>query len=216
MRFGAVGCVVMMAVLAGCGLLGRRASAPEASGGPVQLGTASWYGPGFHGRHTSSGEIYDQYDLTAAHRTLPLGTRVAVTNLQNGKEVEVRINDRGPFVKDRMIDLSYAAARILGMIGPGTVPVRLEVLEAGAVQLASVAYAVQVGAFAQRENAERLKDTLSRRFRGVYMSTFDGTAGSYYRVRLGRFAKHDEAAAAARSITPLGLPAVIVEESGRP
>ena len=76
----------------------------------VQLGVASWYGPGFHGNRTANGEIYDQYELTAAHRTLPLGTRVMVTNLSNGRAVEVRINDRGPFVGGRAIDLSYAAA----------------------------------------------------------------------------------------------------------
>src|SRR5574337_879684 len=128
MRRGVVGWLALAVLLSGCGLV-RRAPRPiETQPGAVQTGTASWYGPGFHGNRTSSGEIYDQYDLTAAHQTLPLGTRVAVTNLQNNRTVEVRINDRGPFVKGRAIDLSYAAARNLGMIGPGTVPVRIEVL----------------------------------------------------------------------------------------
>ena len=95
-----------------------------------RTGVASWYGPGFHGRRTANGEVYDQYELTAAHRTLPLGTRVCVTNLDNGRSVEVRINDRGPFVGGRVIDLSYAAARVIGMIGPGRpARVRVEVLE---------------------------------------------------------------------------------------
>src|SRR5512140_2069835 len=174
--------------LAGCGLVTRRPlSKVEAHTGAVELGTASWYGPGFHGNRTSSGEIYDQYELTAAHQTLPLGTRVAVTNLLNGKEVEVRINDRGPFVKGRAIDLSYAAARSLDAIGPGTIPVRIEVLGAGGMQLAAVAYSVQVGAFADRGNAVRLQRELARRFDSVYVAPLDGSSGRYYRVRLGRF-----------------------------
>jgi len=132
-----VGYVVLATTLAGCGFIFGRSQPPvEARPGATQTGTASWYGPGFHGNRTSSGEIYDQYDLTAAHPTLPLGTTVAVTNLQNGKTVEVRINDRGPFVKGRSIDLSYAAARSLGMIGPGTVPVRIEVLGNGETRMA--------------------------------------------------------------------------------
>src|SRR5215470_6781502 len=101
-----------------------------------QEGVASWYGPGFHGKRTANGEIYDQYELTAAHQTLPLGTRALVTSLTNGRSVEVRINDRGPFVGDRIIDLSYAAARVVGMIGPGTMPVRVEVLD-GPVRVAA-------------------------------------------------------------------------------
>ena len=104
-------------------------STPPAVVGGRQEGIASWYGPGFHGRRTANGEIYDQYELTAAHPTLPLGTRVMVTSLTNGRVVEVRINDRGPFVGGRVLDLSYAAARVLGMIGPGTMPVRIEVVD---------------------------------------------------------------------------------------
>ena len=111
-------------------------STPPAVVGGRQEGIASWYGPGFHGRRTANGEIYDQYELTAAHQTLPLGTRVMVTSLTNGRVVEVRINDRGPFVGGRVLDLSYAAARVLGMIGPGTMPVRIEVVD-DRVQVAS-------------------------------------------------------------------------------
>jgi rare lipoprotein A len=96
--------------------------------GFTQDGIASWYGPGFHGKKTASGETYDMYELTAAHNLLPLKTLVKVTNLANGKEMVVRINDRGPFVNDRMIDLSLAAARGLGVVKPGTAPVRLTVL----------------------------------------------------------------------------------------
>jgi rare lipoprotein A len=92
-------------------------------------GTASWYGPGFHGKKTASGEIYDQTKLTAAHKTLPLGTKARVTNLENGNAVEVEINDRGPFVKGRIIDLSRAAAGILGLVEDGVAPVKVEVIE---------------------------------------------------------------------------------------
>jgi rare lipoprotein A len=116
---------VLVLALAGCGVFSTRT--PPVEGGR-QEGIASWYGPGFHGRRTANGEVYDQYELTAAHQTLPLGTRVMVTSLTNGRGVEVRINDRGPFVGGRIVDLSYAAARVIGMLGPGTMPVRLEVI----------------------------------------------------------------------------------------
>src|SRR5881396_4388682 len=110
----------------GC-MLFREPSPPPIVNG-VQVGVASWYGPGFHGNRTANGEIYDQYELTAAHPSLPLGTRAMVTNLSSGRAVEVRINDRGPFVDGRAIDLSYAAARTIGLVGPGTGRVRIEVL----------------------------------------------------------------------------------------
>ncbi len=99
--------------------------------GSVQKGTASWYGPGFHGKATSSGEIYDMHEMTAAHSILPLGTVVRVVNVENRKNVTVRINDRGPFVDDRVIDLSLAAAKKLDMIKPGIAPVKLTVLKSG-------------------------------------------------------------------------------------
>src|SRR5262245_20491671 len=97
---------------------------PEA----IQTGMASWYGPRFHGRRTANGEKFNQHALTAAHRTLPMGSRAVVTNLNTGQSVEVRINDRGPFKNDRVIDLSYAAARRVGVWGPGTAPVKVEVV----------------------------------------------------------------------------------------
>lgn len=99
--------------------------------GTVEEGLASWYGPGFHGKRTANGEIYDQEDLTAAHKTLPLGTMVAVTNLNNDRSIDLRVNDRGPYVDGRIIDLSKGAARELGVLGPGTVPVQVEVLAWG-------------------------------------------------------------------------------------
>jgi len=110
----------------------KPAPRPEAKPAPGpsegQTGEASWYGEPHHGRTTASGEIYDMNQLTAAHRTLPLGTRVLVTNLKNGRAVEVRINDRGPSVEGRIIDLSFAAAKELGAVPSGTIPVRIRVI----------------------------------------------------------------------------------------
>ncbi len=203
--------------LAGCGV--RQPPAPEppaGTGGGVQTGIASWYGPGFHGHPTSSGEIYDQNQLTAAHQTLPLGTRVEVTNLDNGRSVEVRINDRGPFVDGRIIDLSYAAARTLGMVGPGTVPVRLEVLNGSSPTLEAAAFTVQVGSFADPDNANRLKASLEKRFDQVRITSLDGSGQRYYRVRVGHFADRADAVALARAVAPLGLPAIIVEDGVAP
>jgi rare lipoprotein A len=111
----------------------RSAPAPRAPSG-VQTGRGSWYGEPHHGRKTASGEVYDMNALTAAHRDLPLGTRVRVTNVGNGRSVVVRINDRGPYVGGRVIDLSRAAAREIGALGAGVFSVRLEVLEDAAVE----------------------------------------------------------------------------------
>jgi peptidoglycan lytic transglycosylase len=105
--------------------------------GYSQTGIASWYGPGFHGRKTATGEIYNMHMLTAAHDTLPLNSVVKVTNMLNNKHVVVRINDRGPFVDNRLIDLSLASAKKLGLVGPGTAPVRLTVLKGGVTMIAS-------------------------------------------------------------------------------
>jgi rare lipoprotein A len=104
-----------------------------------QTGTASWYGPGFHGRFTSDGEVYDMNELTAAHKTLPLPSVVTVTNLQNGRELRLRVNDRGPFVGDRLIDVSRRAAQLLGFEGSGTAPVRVRILRDESIQVAQAA-----------------------------------------------------------------------------
>jgi rare lipoprotein A (peptidoglycan hydrolase) len=107
----------------------RKNAAPPSNQKHALRGEASWYGPGFHGKKTASGEIFDQTKFTAAHKTLPLGSRARVTNIKNGNSVEVEINDRGPFVEGRILDLSRAAARALGFISAGTAPVRLELLD---------------------------------------------------------------------------------------
>jgi rare lipoprotein A len=154
-------------------------------------GKASWYGAPFHGRHASNGEIYDMNKLTAAHRTLPFNTVVRVTNQTNGKSTTVRITDRGPFVDNRIIDLSYAAAREIESIGPGVVPVRLEILSA--IDPTAGFFTVQIGAFRERANAERLRDRLSSTYSPVAIQSFESPNGSYYRVHVGKVSGEDAA-----------------------
>ncbi len=178
-----------------------------------QQGIASWYGPGFHGKKTTSGTVYDQHGMTAAHQTLPLGSSVRVTNLANGKSVTVLINDRGPFVKGRIIDLSYAAARAVDMIRPGTAPVVVEVMDTGGHPLTAIPdrldYTLQVGAFSDPEKARELKARLESRYdRPVVIELHE----SLYRVRLGTFTDADEAREYGAHVSREGLPAVLVEK----
>jgi rare lipoprotein A len=185
---------------------------PPPGTGSGQVGVASWYGNEFHGRPTSSGEIFDTNDLTAAHRALPFGTYVMVSNLENDRSVVVRINDRGPFVRGRIIDLSYAAARALGLVGPGTARVRLDVLRAPAAVPPAEAGGVwvQVGAFTVQENAHKLKRELEGSYPGVSVSVLRTGGGTYYRVRIGT----DEGAVQdlARRLANQGYPVIIVRE----
>jgi rare lipoprotein A len=150
-----VGCAVAISIaLASCA---KKSAEP----GQVQVGVASWYGHPFDGRPTASGEIYDMEKMTAAHRTLALGTVVRVTSLVNQKTAEVRINDRGPFVQDRIVDLSHAAAQTISM--PGTANVRLEVISTPPTRGADL-FAVQVGAFSDRAQAEQLRSTMEQKY----------------------------------------------------
>ena len=159
----------------------------------VEYGWASWYGREFHGRRTSSGEVYNMFQLTAAHRTLPMGTKVMVTHLKNDRSVMVTINDRGPFVKGRIIDLSYAAAQILGMVQEGVAWVRVEVLDKGLPLPAEGPFTVQVGSFIHRANALRLMKELKKIHQVVYISILKTPETKYYRVRLGKFSSREEA-----------------------
>jgi len=120
--------LLLQLLATGCSGNRKPAAAPPTLGVPVERGIASWYGPRFNGRMTASGERYDMNALTAAHRSLPFGTRLRVVNLDNDRVVEVRVNDRGPMVPGRILDLSYAAARALGAVGTGVIPVRITVL----------------------------------------------------------------------------------------
>ena len=159
-------------------------SAPFVPGIYVEQGTASWYGVPFHGRRAANGEIFDMNTLVAAHRTLPFGSVLRVTNLNNGRDVEVRVIDRGPFVGDRILDLARAAAVSLDMLGTGTAPVRIELLFGPSP--AGGEFTVQVGAFADRANAERLRDRLLVAYQPIFIQDYDAPAGHFYRVRVGR------------------------------
>ncbi|MCX6632839.1 MAG: septal ring lytic transglycosylase RlpA family protein [Candidatus Solibacter sp.] len=131
--------------------------------GHTEEGIASWYGRPYHGRAAANGEIYDMEKMTAAHRTLPFNTWVRVYDLDNNRTTEVRITDRGPFVGGRIIDLSHAAARELELIGPGVARVRIEVIRTPSDATPGL-FAVQVGAFRERANAERLRSQMEARY----------------------------------------------------
>jgi rare lipoprotein A len=175
------------------------------SDGFRQRGLASWYGRDFHGKKTSNGEIYNMYAMTAAHKTLPLGTYVRVYNLENKRSAVVRINDRGPFVRGRIIDLSYSAAREVGIVGPGTALVEVVALGNRTPSSGHTAstytqgdyttgnFTFQVGAFLSRENAEKQKLQLAQRYKNVHITIYDRGDQIFYRVRVGRFTTLDEA-----------------------
>jgi rare lipoprotein A len=157
---------------------------PAIPGEYVEEGVASWYGVPFNGHRTSNGEVYDMHQLTAAHRTLPFNALVRVTNLSNGMQTQVRINDRGPFVADRVIDLSLSAAQAIQMTGTGTARVRIEVISGPNPQAGF--FGVQVGAFLVQANADKFRVQLSQKYSDVSVATYDSPNGLYYRVRVGR------------------------------
>jgi len=184
---------------------GERYEPLSSHAGFVEEGIASWYGSDFHGKETSSGETYDMYAMTAAHKTLPLGVSVRVRNRGNGREAVVRINDRGPFVKGRIIDLSYSAARDLGLENHGTAPVRVEALGflersgTGAVSYRPpVSYdrgqfGIQVGAFSRLENAQRMAGEMKRRYGSSSIIEALVAGARFYRVRAGNYPSLKEA-----------------------
>jgi rare lipoprotein A len=170
--------------------------------GYVEEGLASWYGPEFHGKATSCGEPYDMYAMTAAHKTLPMGTNVKVTNLRNGRSVILRVNDRGPFVSGRIIDLSCRAAQELGSATPGLAPVRVEAVQvATAQQVAGSTYwkvdpvpsfryglfTIQIGSFRDQNNATRLKDRMQTTYQTTQIVPFPDVDGTRYRVQVGSY-----------------------------
>ncbi len=169
--------------------------------GYVERGEASWYGPGFHGHKTANGEIYDMNRMTAAHRTLPLGSVAVVRSLSNGREITVRINDRGPFARGRILDLSYAGAQALHMVGNGTDEVELRVVSYQGALDRLAPLRVQVGSFSDLQNAHALLAQLelaqynARLVRGSYQGRFT------YRVQVGYFHSEDQALVAARRLS---------------
>ena len=163
----------------------------ESSYGFEENGLASWYGKDFHGKKTSNGETYDMYAMTAAHKTLPMNTYVRVVRLDDARETVVRVNDRGPFVRGRIIDLSYTAAKKLGIDREGTARVKIVALgDKSGDRLVkrnydSGRFFIQVGAFTVKDNALRLKENLKREYGGAVISKFYNNGTTFYRVRIG-------------------------------
>lgn len=168
--------------------------------GYVERGVASWYGPGFHGRKTASGEIFDMHQLTAAHRTLPLGSVVQVRSLTSGRSVTVQVNDRGPFARNRILDLSQAGAQAMGMIGTGTDRVEIRVVAYQGRAGAMGYLRVQVASFAEQANAQALAGRLRGQYSDVRVEAVELAEGRRYRVHVGRFRSEQQAEAVARSL----------------
>jgi len=204
----------------GCSHRPAHVSTPLAPAriGDSETGVASWYGFPYHGRRAASGEIYDMQQLTAAHRTLPFQTWIEVTNLSNGKQVDVRINDRGPFVKGRIVDLSQAAARDIDMLRAGTARVRLTViaprppapLVASTPAAIASCFVVQAGAFTDRDRAESLRVTLADRFPPARVVFY--TTAAPWRVIVGHDMTRDQATELAIRVRQQTGAALVVAE----
>ena len=198
----------------------------NSSSGYKERGVASWYGKKFHGRLTSNREPYDMYAMTAAHKTLPLPTYVKVRNLRNDKSIVVRVNDRGPFVRGRIIDLSYGAAKKVGLVGPGTARVKIVALGAvdGPKELEKQkrtyvpvdyqqgVFTFQVGAFRDKNNAEKLRTRLDENYQNAHITTYESPDGVFYRVRVGRFTTLEQARRGEEIQTREGFDPIIVAE----
>ena len=165
--------------------------------GFVERGSASWYGPGFHGNRTANGEVYDMHKLTAAHRTLPLGSVAVVRSLTTGRQVTVRINDRGPFARGRILDLSLAGAQAVGMVGRGTDDIELRVISYQGRAGEMGWLRVQVGSFADPSNAQALVQRLRKAYPGSRAVAVDLPDGRRYRVYAGQFRTEADAEQAA-------------------
>jgi len=184
----------------------------------VQIGYASWYGKKFHGRPTASGEIFNMYKLTAAHRTLPLGTYVKVTNLSNGKSVIVKINDRGPYVKGRIIDLSYMAAKKIGMVKKGVQKVKIEVISLPyyvrkyrSIFEYKKIYSVQVGAFRLKKNAKNLIAEIKRYTNHAFYRKVKINGTTIYRVYAGKYNSKTRAKYLMKKLSYFGYDGFTVE-----
>ena len=196
--------LLVVLMLVSCG---RYSLAPGRGGG---VKTASWYGPGFHGKRTASGEVYNMYAMTCAHKTLSFGTILKLRNVKNGRSATVVVNDRGPFVRGRDIDLSKAAASKLGIIGEGTGRVHMDItgrdtryaqyIKSGAVSHSTgeaarrkTVYTVQVAAFGEKDSAVHMFKGLKLNHRKVYMMKKKINGTMFYRVRVGKFRSESKA-----------------------
>ncbi|MEO5358045.1 MAG: septal ring lytic transglycosylase RlpA family protein [Nitrospirae bacterium YQR-1] len=202
-----------------------KSTSPQES--PVREGSimvASWYGPDFHGKPTASGEIYDMNAMTAAHKTLPFGTILRVTNPNTGASAEVIVNDRGPFIAGRDLDLSYSAAKNVGVYGPGTMTVQIDYLgrdmkyvkyikvSDGVASAASSSsgYTIQIGAFQEQQNALRLKSSLEFEYQGVYIKQISVDGKTIYRVRIGKYKEKTKAIDYAKGLAEEGYDTLVI------
>jgi len=183
---------------------------------------ASWYGPGFHGNPTSSGELFDMYDYTCAHREYPFGTKLKVTSATNGRSVQCLVNDRGPFVQGRDIDLSYAAAREIGLLEPGISRVMIEHMGRDTAFVREVEFdassgslTIQAGSFKEISNAERLKAALELKYSGIHINEVDLNGSTFYRVRIGRCLTREEAVSLAEKLADEGYRILITRYEER-
>jgi rare lipoprotein A len=204
--------ILLVSSISGCASSRRTVSTDS------RTVVASWYGKEFHGRPTASGERFDMHAFTCAHRDFPFGTRLRVTNVSDSRTVICTVNDRGPFVTGRDLDLSYASARDLGLLAVGTGPVRMEPLDRDERYVREVraspspaqgVFTIQVGSFREQEHALRLKEGLDFRYRGVYVSVaiIDGVA--FHRVRVGRYLGKSDALKAARALADEGYSVLV-------
>lgn len=207
-------------LLNSCSLV-RHGRYPELPRGK-EYATASWYGPNFHGKPTSSGEIFDMYKYTCAHKIYPFGLKVKVTNVANRRSVECIVNDRGPFIEGRDLDLSYAAAREIGLLGPGVGPVILESSGRDTRYVKDVRiqvskregpFAIQIGAFTENINAVRLKTALTLEYSNVYIIEAWVEGQKFYRVRIGDFGDFENAFSIAERLGQVGYPTFIVRSA---
>jgi rare lipoprotein A len=185
--------------------------APFITAQGTERGVASWYGPGFHGQSTASGERYDQHAMTAAHRTLPLGVWIEVRNLRNDRRVRVRVNDRGPYKFGRVLDLSRAAAQSLGVLGPGTAEVDIRLLDPRFRAWPSVRYSVQIGAYRGRAEADAAGVKAAHAGESAYLK-LTRNAEFPWSVRIGPFPARRDALAARDRLAAQGLDGLLVEE----
>lgn len=179
---------------------------------------ASWYGTDFHGRPTSSGEIYNMYANTCAHKEYPFGTRLKVTNVSNGRSVACTVTDRGPFIAGRDLDLSYACAKEIELIGTGTGKVRIDYLGRDMRYIKYIKYStsgsdgpftIQVGSFREPSNATRLKTALEFKYTRVYITDTEINGSIFYRVRIGKFKTKDDAYSLAKTLADEGYSILI-------
>jgi len=221
-RFCSTSLVARHLLLVTVFILASCSSARYQTRGDTGSGVATWYGQEFHGRTTASGERFNMYDLTCAHKELPFGSVLEVTNTANGRSVKCTVNDRGPFVSGRDLDLSYAAAKEIGLIGPGQARVKITYLGRDTSYVKEVRYVssggpytVQVGSFKELDNALHLKSGLELKYKEVYIIEAEIKKTTHYRVRIGKFPRQEEAFGLAKTLADEGYSPLVTHYDER-